>query len=147
MTQLVSVPTQADSAPAELRRSTRVRLQTSGRVVLMDYSEARSILVQDLSVHGACLKVGDWADLPNRFHLLLRRTPSEPHFQVGCTVRWLCHQLFKSRRGWRFQTLLKGFPECVAQWICACVLFRVLCARNRLSLFLHICVPKPAQLL
>ena len=67
MTQLVSVPTQADSAPAELRRSTRVRLQTSGRVVLMDYSEARSILVQDLSVHG---------------------TPSEPHFQVDCTVRW-----------------------------------------------------------
>ena len=88
MTQLVSVPTQADSAPAELRRCTRVRLQTSGRVVLMDYSEARSILVQDLSVHGACLKVGDWADLPNRFHLLLRRTPSEPHFQVDCTVRW-----------------------------------------------------------
>jgi PilZ domain-containing protein len=88
MTQLDSGPTQADSAPTELRRNTRVRLQSSGRIVLMDYSEARSILVQDLSVDGACLKVGDWADLPNCFHLLLRRSPSEPHFQVDCTVRW-----------------------------------------------------------
>ena len=85
MTQLVSVPTQADSAPAELRRSTRVRLQTSGRVVLMDYSEARSILVQDLSVHGACLKVGDWADLPNRFHPVRAAFPGRLY---GALARW-----------------------------------------------------------
>jgi PilZ domain len=71
-----------------MRRSARVRLQSAGRIVLMDYSEARSILVQDLSVEGARLTVGDWQDLPERFHLLLRRDPSEPHFQVDCTVRW-----------------------------------------------------------
>ena len=88
MTDIMPTQSRTDSVPAEMRRSIRVRLQTAGRIVLKDYSDARSILVQDLSVDGACLMIGDWSDLPETFHLLLRRTPAEPHFQVDCTVRW-----------------------------------------------------------
>ena len=88
MTDIMPTQSRTDAGPTEMRRSIRVRLQTAGRIVLKDYSDARSILVQDLSVDGACLMIGDWSDLPETFHLLLRRTPAEPHFQVDCMVRW-----------------------------------------------------------
>ena len=78
MTDIVPTQSRTDTGPTEMRRSVRVRLQTAGRIVLKDYSDARSILVQDLSVEGACLMIGDWSDLPETFHLLLRRTPAEP---------------------------------------------------------------------
>lgn len=77
-----------DTTTEDMRRSLRVRLQTAGRIMLKDYSGARSVVIRDLSVDGACLMVGDWPGLPDVFHLLLRTAPDEPAFQVDCAIRW-----------------------------------------------------------
>ena len=79
MTFLAPVQSQTDCEPIEMRRRERVQVRVPAWIVLMDYSEARSVTVTDISPDGASLTVGDWAFLPNTFHLLLQTSPRIDH--------------------------------------------------------------------
>lgn len=88
MTDLSAFQPDPALAPQELRQSPRLKVRGTAWIVLMDYSEARSVSVKDISPDGARLSVGNWMFLPDTFHLLLQTSPAEPNFQIDCAIRW-----------------------------------------------------------
>ncbi|KCZ55622.1 hypothetical protein HY29_10885 [Hyphomonas beringensis] len=77
-----------DGSPVDLRRSLRVHRQVAGRVVLEDMSQARSVLIRNISMTGAALTIGEWPGLADTFYLLVRTSPGGAASRLHCTVRW-----------------------------------------------------------
>ena len=63
-------------------------MQKAGRIVREDMSQARPVVIRDISTQGAALTVGEWASLPDRFLLQIRPSPGEPAQTLRCVVRW-----------------------------------------------------------
>ncbi|MAN46498.1 MAG: PilZ domain-containing protein [Alphaproteobacteria bacterium] len=77
-----------DGTPVDLRRSLRVHRQVAGRVVLEDMSQARSVVIRNISMDGAALTIGEWPGLADTFYLLVRTGPGGPASRLHCKVRW-----------------------------------------------------------
>ncbi|KCZ48340.1 PilZ domain-containing protein [Hyphomonas pacifica] len=88
MSKDVPIRVGQDGAPVDLRRSLRVHRQVAGRIVLEDMSQARSVVIRNISMSGAALTVGEWPGLPNTFHLLMRTGPGGAASRLHCVVRW-----------------------------------------------------------
>ena len=73
---------------ADARGRPRATINTPGQIVLSDLSTTRDVLIRDLSVRGACLCVGDWADVPNTFYLMIRGRFNPELIRRVCEKRW-----------------------------------------------------------
>ena len=77
-----------DGTPVDLRRSLRVYRQVAGRVVLEDMSQARSVVIRNISLTGAALTIGEWPGLADTFYLLVRASPGDEASRLHCRVCW-----------------------------------------------------------
>ena len=88
MSETFSTDVHGRALPVNGRQGLRVRKQIAASIVPVDLSGASRVMIRDISVTGAQLVIGEQADFPETFYLMMRPAVIASSPKMGCDRRW-----------------------------------------------------------